>query len=423
MARAGIQQRRAERGVSFLLVVAGMFSILAMAALAVDIVIMYLAKSEAQKAADAAALAGAKMFVLSGITSGSGVNNICSGAGTDASNLLASAVAGVNQVGGTSAAVTNVACNLANPQNPQITVTVSRTDLPTFFGRIFGKRSTTVSATATAEAFNNSGSTTQLQVGSVKPWLIPNCDPGQVPPSGCPYFVDSANNYVLNNPSAFIGHQFSFQMRNQVNPPGKSQYYMIDLPAATICPSTNAPGCLGVGGGVGTAGYLDTIACANTNRLQCGDTVNLDKLNGSAPNITDTISGTQCLIHTTSTGPGGTEQDQFSPSGTLPVTITGGLLNPNPAFVNTQNISRSDSVVTVPLFDWTVDPCPTAKCGTEIVMGFLQFGILDVQSAPATAAGNIDAVVLNAVGCNPAGSTGTPISGGGLTALPVRLIQ
>ena len=55
-------------------------------------------------------------------------------------------------------------------------------------------------------------------------------------------------------------------------------------------------------------------------------------------------------------------------------------------------------------------------------MGFLQLGILDVQSAPAAAAGNIDAVVLNAVGCNP-GSTGTPISGGGLTALPVRLIQ
>lgn len=422
MARGRNHQREAQRGVSFLLVVAGMFSILAMAALAVDVVILYLAKSEAQKAADAAALAGAKMFVISGITSGSGMTNICSGAGTDASNLLAAAVAGANQVGGNNAAVTNIACNLANPQNPQLTVTVSRTDLPTFFGRIFGRRIATVSATATAEAFNDSGSTSQLQVASVKPWLIPNCDPTQPPGASCPFFVNSASNYALG-PGTYIGQQYSFQMRNQANPPANSQYYIIDLPAATICPSTNAPGCINVGGGVGTAGYLDTIACANTNRLQCGDTVNLDKLNGSPPNVTDTISGIQCLIHTTSTGRGGTEQDQFPPNGTLPVTITGGLLNPDPAFVNTQNISRSDSVVTVPLFDWTGDPCPTAKCGTETVIGFLQLGILDVQSTPATAAGNIDAVVLNAVGCNPAGSTGTPVSGGGLTPVPVRLIQ
>ena len=233
--------------------------------------------------------------------------------------------------------------------------------------------------------------------------------------------MNPANNYALNNPGAYIGQKFSFQIRNQVNPPAASQYYMIDLPSANICPSTGAPGCANVGGGVGTAGYLDTIACATTNRLQCGDTVNLDKLNGSAPNVTDTISGVQCLIHTTSTGPGGTEQDQFSAPGALPITITGGLSNPDAAFVNTANISRSDSVVTVPLFDWTADPCPTQKCGTETVTGFLQLGILDVEAAPN--AGNIDAIVLNAVGCNPAGQTGTQISGGGLTPVPVRLVQ
>jgi len=237
-----------------------------------------------------------------------------------------------------------------------------------------------------------------------------------MPPNGCPYFVNSANNYVLNNPAAYIGRQFSFQMRNQFNPPANSQYYILDLPAANICPATSAPGCGNVGGGGGTVGYLDTIACANTNRLQCGDTVNLDKLNGSPPNITDTISGTQCLIHATTTGPGVNEQDSFS-VGAAPIVITGGLQNPNPAFRNTVNISHSDSVVTVPLFDWTGDPCPANKCGTEIVMGFLQLGIQDV-----TVAGNIDAVVLNAVGCNPGFTTG-PISGGGVSAVPVRLVH
>ena len=72
--------------------------------------------------------------------------------------------------------------------------------------------------------------------------------------------------------------------------------------------------------------------------------------------------------------------------------------------------------MTVPLFDWTTDPCPTQKCGTATVMGFLRLGIQDV-----TAAGNIDAVVLNAVGCNP-GNTGTPVSGR-VSALPVRLVR
>ena len=415
MPRAGIKHRHGERGVTMLLVVVGMFAILAMAALAMDLVILYLAKSEAQKAADAAALAGAKMFVVSGITSGSGLSNICGGAPTDASNMLAGAVAQQQPVGGVNAQITNMTCNLANLEDPQLTVTVARTDLPTFFGRIFGSRFARVSATATAEAYNNSGGTAQLQLGSVKPWLISNCDPAQTPPNGCPYFVNSANNYVLNNPAAYMGRQFSFQMRNQVNPPANSQYYIIDLPAANICPATSAPGCGNVGGGGGTVGYLDTIACANTNRLQCGDTVNLDKLNGSPPNIADTISGTQCLVHATTIGPGGNEQDSFS-VGAAPIVITGGLQNPNPAFRNTVNISHSDSVVTVPLFDWTGDPCPANKCGTEVVMGFLQLGIQDV-----TVAGNIDAVVLNAVGCNPGFTTG-PISGGGVSAVPVRLV-
>ena len=132
MASAGMQQRKGERGVSFLLVVAGMFAILAMAALSVDLVMMYSARAEAQKAADAAALAGAKMFVTSGITSGSGLTNICTGAATDAANQMAIAVAGANQVGGTAATVSNVACDLTTANNPQITVTVSRTNLPTF---------------------------------------------------------------------------------------------------------------------------------------------------------------------------------------------------------------------------------------------------------------------------------------------------
>jgi hypothetical protein len=415
--------------VTILLVVFAMFAILAMAALAIDVMTLYAAHTDAQRVADSAALAGARMFVLSGYTSwqlgdptvATTQTEACSSGvpGTGIADTQASGAGGQNQISGQTAVVTSVNCDFTNPNNPRITVTTGRTDLPTFFGKIFGRRMVSVSARATAEAFNPSGTTVPISTGSVKPWLIPNCDPTVTPPLGgpCgPYFVDTANNYALKTPTNYIGKQFSFQMRDKNNPPGPTQYYAINLPAATVCPATTAPGCLDVGGGIGSVGYLDTIACANTNRMQCGDTVNLDKLNGSGPNITDTISGTQCLIHTTTTGPGGTDQDSFS-LGTSPIIITGGLSNPNPALQGKTNISRSDSVVTVPLFDWSTDPCPTKNCGTEVVMGFLQLGIQDV-----TAAGNIDAVVLNAVGCNPA-PTANPVTGGGVSALPVRLVR
>src|SRR5262249_26522906 len=102
MKRLQTRKNRGQRGVSFLLVVAGMFSILAMAALAVDVVIIYTARSEAQKAADAAALAGAKMFVTAGITSNSALTNICGAAG-DASDSLAGASAQSNNVMGVAA--------------------------------------------------------------------------------------------------------------------------------------------------------------------------------------------------------------------------------------------------------------------------------------------------------------------------------
>ena len=52
-----------------MLVAVSLVTLLAMAALAIDVVTLYVARSEMQRAADAAALAGAKAFVDSGVTS------------------------------------------------------------------------------------------------------------------------------------------------------------------------------------------------------------------------------------------------------------------------------------------------------------------------------------------------------------------
>ena len=435
MHRSRNRQRNKESGVTMLLVVLGMFTILSMAALAIDLAALYAARTDAQRAADAAALAGARMFVLSGFTSGqlgspsstTTQDQVCKSsagsAGTGLANQQADGVTAQNQLAGQTAAITGITCDFSNTENPRITVTTGRADVATFFAKIFGRRTVGISAAATAEAFNASGSAVPVSVGSVKPWLIPNCDPGAAPCAGGSYFVDSTNNYILKTPSNYIGQVYTFTQRIQGNPPQASEYYAIDLPQATVCPSSGAIGCSSVGLGLGTAGYLDNIACANTNRLSCGASITFDNKNGLPPTISDTISGTQCLIHTGTTGTGGTDQDSFS-TGTAPIIITGGLSNPNPALHGITNISRSDSVVTVPVFDWTVDPCtgPGGKCGgTANVVGFLQLGINYVSNVAGTS-GDIRATVLNAVGCNP-GNTGTPISGGGVSAIPVRLVN
>ena len=52
--------RRRERGVTILLVAIAMMALLAMAALAIDIVTLYVSEGDAQRAADAAALGSAK---------------------------------------------------------------------------------------------------------------------------------------------------------------------------------------------------------------------------------------------------------------------------------------------------------------------------------------------------------------------------
>jgi len=418
-------QRRGERGVSFLLVVAGMFAILAMAALSVDLVMMYSARADAQKAADAAALAGARMFVTSGITSGSGLGNICTGAATDAANEMAITVAGANQVAGVAAAVTNVACNLSPSNDPQITVTVSRNNLPTFFGRIFGLANSTVTAVAKAEAYNNSGDAANLQVGSVKPWFFPNCIPNTAPASPCTeYFFLAGSGYVLNSPATYIGKALPpLGPEPASGVPTSNVYYPINTSGwthADICPSTSAKGCTPAVGTDTNGGYMDAIACGNptpiagspARGLQCGDSLPIN-LAAATP---DTVTGTECLIHTDDLGPGGTDQDAIIAG--PPVTINGGLSNPNPALRSAPDIiSRSESVVNVPVFEWTANPCPGGACTNQTVIGFLQLGIQNINTG-----GVMNAVVMNAVGCNPS-PTGNTVSGGGISALPVRLVQ
>lgn len=429
LSQTHFSQRPRERGVTILLVAVGIVVVLAMAALAIDVVTLYVARTEAQRAADAAALAGAKAFVTSGFTSslpGFSSTDVCGTGSSGAVNQQAVAAAVQNLISGVPATVQAISCNVSQAENPQVTVTVQRTNLPTFFARIWGSSGNSVSATATAEAYNPSGSSVPVSV-AVKPFLIPNCAPADKPPCPGGYYV-STSNYALNNPAAYIGTSHKFPPASVS--PTPQQYYVIEIPQATVCPGTSGS-CVDAGSG----GLYDDIACANANELSCGATVTVDIHAADGTLVPDTIGGTQCLIHTSTTAatavscasPNANEQDCFLPG--LPAIINGGTSNPNPTLrapaPTSVTISRSDSVVTVPLYNGLTDPCsggglpcsgpPTLR--SVQIIGFLQLGIQDVRSD-----GSIDAVVLNAAGCDP-GASGTPVAGGGVSPIPVRLIH
>src|ERR1700680_2149776 len=199
--------RPGERGVTMVLMAIAMVAILAMAALSIDVVTLYLANAEAQRSADTAALAAARVLSITGMTGDP--SNSAAGAITNPwqqacglATSVAKAVATQNTMGGAALSTSQITvtypnnsdtatCTGTDPAfgvNPLVTVKVQRTDLPTFFARIWGRRAATVSATATAEAFNSSnsgnvgntstGNITPVQPRCVKPWIVPNLDPG-----------------------------------------------------------------------------------------------------------------------------------------------------------------------------------------------------------------------------------------------------
>lgn len=453
--RKTLNRNKHEQGQTIVLVAVSLFAVLSMAALAIDVTTLYVASTEAQQGADAAALAGAKAFVTSGYTSyppGFGITDwVCNGSNGLADYAAQSALA-TNTVAGVSPTMTT-SCDFSHPENPRITVRVQRSTLPVFFARIWGATGPTVSSTATAETYNPSGGSVPIQSAGVKPWLLPNCNPfstsnaagnsncsvGASGPPNYDYFVDPITGSILNA-GTFIGQSITLQPGKAgqlgLSPP-EIDFYPLNIPQNSpllpLCPS-----CASTNHGP----YRDGIQCFNPTTFSCGQLVNDGAANDAIinPNTgtgvmkNNTDSGTQCLDHQStysgalipldcSTGP--YEQDCFQISGVgNPVLIIPGSNNPNAGLAGAQYVSRSDSVVTVPLFDGRdLCPGPGHNCGASLsnsapVVGFLELG---VQASVSN--GQVQAVILNASGCNSTASGVAPVSGGNISSIPVRLVQ
>ncbi len=446
------RRNKGERGQTIVLVAVSLISLLAIAALAINVVTLYTARSEIQRAADAAALAGAKAVADSGVTTlPPGDPNLLNATGlsramaASAINAMMTANPAINQVAGQpitwSQTVTFPAT--ANPanSNPYVTVTLQVTTLPTFFARIWGNRTATVKASATAEAYNpaNVQSFTPIAPKGVKPWLIANSDPNN---SGAP-FVDTATGVIETNAGAnVIGEQLNltadcqsgFPNCNLIlpghNPPTYSTVPrpQVDYVPALITANTGANVCPSVC--LGASSYEQSIECADMSTsyqvLSCGGGANTitwdNSVNPSgAGGLTE--AGTECLIHATGTG-NNKGQDTLADLGpwpTSPMQITAGAGNPPQ---NGYVVTTSNSIVTIPIIDTNFSPGGFPLSGQPLtIVGFLQAFIDEVHGGPAGHQGDVAITVLNIAGCSATPAAATPIIGGsGTSPVPVRLI-
>ncbi|MCH8267805.1 MAG: hypothetical protein IH846_09835 [Acidobacteria bacterium] len=436
-------RRNKERGATLIYVAVSLFVLMGMGALAIDLVSLYAARSEAQRAADAAALAGAKEFIDSGFISGLVSQSTAQTLATQDAII----VGAENLIGGQAAAIqsSDITFNFSVPENPQITVTVQRTAargnaLPTFFAKAMriGMLEADVTATATAEAFNPSGGNLPLCAGCIKPWILPNCDPdpahgGSDTSCDVNYVNETTGDIVYPGayPSGVIGQSLVLKWGDPQDAAAPSQFFPIQIPPGeepALCPTcAQNTGSLGPGAAL----YARNIACCNTNQVVCGQEVDVQLNTGNM--VGPSRMGVECLIHQL---PNQTGQDILDTS-SVPFQITGGSNHPNP-YLRGQIISSSDAIVTIPLYDGH-DLCPGGSCNsTVIIVGFLQIFITNVEKA---AQGKINGVILNVAGCGGGGGgggsssgcggggsgggsdSGGPVSGGSGSLFPVRLVR
>lgn len=434
-------KRSRERGQTIALVAVSMVSLLAMAAIAIDLTTLYVARGEIQRAADSAALAGAKAFVDSGITTNPATPTLQALAQLMA-NSYASAAVLQNKVAGAPAQIVGTpAIDFSLQGNPRIAVRLQRTDLPVFFAKIFGNTAASVGATATAEAFNSSYS--QTNVGTflppapkcVKPFLVPNNDA-----KGIPMFVTTSTGVVNSTPLLGQLITFTSACRNGQGQagcaiPGNGNGKQSGYPATTTnggslsssyvpllaasthlyCPSLAGPGC----SNAGNSDFEQSVRCCDGAAFdfnQCGSSVTRapwdQSMDPGGPNR-PTQSGLQCLIHSPN-------QDLLNAtafaSGTGAPQISPGTFSVTRYNISTSStITTSDSIITVPVFD---NPQNSMPARVKIV-AFLQLFVNDTGPGQ----NDFNAYILNVVGCGDKTSSGSPVSGGGGSAIPVRLVQ
>lgn len=463
-----VAERRGERGQTILLVAVSIVALLSMAALAIDVVTLYVAKSEIQRAADAVALAGAKAIADSGVTTVSPGDSASLTPAETLANTMASAAINAALAANTVNGRPPILVGTPAPNwskgnnNPFITVTIQQTNLPTFFARIWSHAAATTQATATAEAYNpaNTDPFTPVTPQCVKPLLMVNGNPFDVTGPKLNQLIDPATGDLRPNAADIIGRSFyltsncnsgsancsaldSVDGTSQPgNPAGPPPYPAVYFMPATVAPTgLIASACPNA---ASLSEYGQALAgCDLTpySWTQCGGTANNvfwdpgpnhdQGTQGKTGNDlqSETAQGAECLLGLSSpggTGPEGSaaglDQDTLGYPGGWPLGAPTITANRSPQ--NGSVVSASNSVATIPI----IASQAFSNNRPVTVVGFLQAFINFVGYNTGIGAnnanyGDLNITVMNVVGCSQNPNGNPPVVGGnGASTIPVRLI-
>jgi len=423
--RRATKERNAELGATLIMIAFALAMILGVAALATDLGSLYLQKSEAQRAADAGALAGAQVFATSGCT----LDSSCLSAAVKATaTTQATQVAQQNLVLGQTPTIPAPVFTTGGGSSYDPLISVTATALAkTFFLPIAAGAQ--ISATATAEAYNPSGSGTTSGPtycnSCLKPFFVPNCDPNHASPVNtlCPAGTGQGGgtpaaffntNGTLANGTDIVGHTWQLHFQHVLNNgsyvPSQWLEVAFDSPAPS-CP-----------GGQTASGWAQSVTQCSSKVITCG--TQLCTKNGNVVGPNNQAVGN--LISYGNGRPNGTSATDSISCSSGVCTMTAGTGNPFAA--NGNQITRSSALVSVPVYDGTMQ----TGGGVVTVVGYMQ---LFIQSIQHTGQDDIiNAVIVSATtcgnmggpGCSTTGGgsgSGGTVSGGGLSLIPVRLVH
>lgn len=212
-----------ESGLTIPLLALFMVILIFMMALAIDVGVLYTARTSAQHAADAAALAGALTYV----------NNPTASNPNGTASAAAMSVATQNKILGALVPSGEVT---VTPSPPYITVSITHV-APTFFAKVMSQNQATITVTAVAQAGNGGGVNQGVGTSCLRPfWILRS---------------------ALGACNATPAPGLSLTMHNPTNP---------------NCPGGNAPsqwGFIDMGGGASAIGAA-IQSCQNAY-VKCGD--------------------------------------------------------------------------------------------------------------------------------------------------------
>lgn len=277
---------RDERGMTLVMVATGMVAFLSATMLAVDVGMLMVARTEAQSAADAGALAGAVALGFDDFDDRSAT-------GPAVRNGIAASTSSENGV--MNANVSVLAEDVTFPTNTQVRVRVQRSSmrgnpLTTFIAPMFGIDTVNIGAEATAEVVPADAMT------CVKPFTIPDkWIENQTPPWDPSDTFDLYDNKgkLLPNADVYIPPGPGYTGYSAAEAPYGDRGALVTLKSGQgtqITPSVYFP--YSMGGVTGSAEYNWNIGNCNTLMMKPGDRLLAEPGNMSGP----TRDGMEALI-------------------------------------------------------------------------------------------------------------------------------